>query len=176
MNDEGIATYIDDLILFAKTMDEAIDIIEKPLKILKVSGLSVNPAKTNLLQRKVEFLGHKVSEKGLEPPEKRIEVISNYPTPKNCKELRRFLGIINFQASFIEGCSKVARALNTLLKKDHPWTWGETETQSFKGLKERVSNPPCLVSPDHTKPYIITTDASESALGATLKQRHGETK
>lgn len=75
------------------------------------------PKKCNLFQRKVKFLGHIVSENGIEPCPSKIEVIKDWPILCIVKELRSFLGIILYYRRFIKGFADIAKVLHKMTEK-----------------------------------------------------------
>ena len=131
------------------------------------------------------FLGHIVSENGVETDPSKIDKIMKWPTPTNADELRSFLAFCGYYRRFIKDFSKVTRPLADLLPpttskksstKTKPWTWTENENHVFEHLKEILTNPPILAYPDFNKPFELHTDATGKGLGAVLYQSDGELK
>jgi hypothetical protein len=73
----------------------------------------------------VTFLGHKVSEHGVEPDARKVEAIKSFPTPRNPKQLKRFLGLAGYYGRFVPQFSRIAAPLHKLLKKDAKYVWGK---------------------------------------------------
>ena len=97
----GIAVYLDDIIIGGKNFQEHYDLLKEVLERLRGAGLTVKSSKVSLCQRKLIFLGHQISANGIEPDPAKLSVIRNWPRPQNAKELRAFLGLCNYYADFI---------------------------------------------------------------------------
>ena len=97
--------------------------------------------------------------------------ITSYPTPRDVKELRQFLGLANYYRRFIEGYSVIAEPLHKLTRKSaagYKWT-GECG-RAFLTLQQRLVSPPILAYPQFAHKFTLATDASDSALGGILNQ------
>jgi len=71
---------------------------------------------------------------------------------------------------FIKGFSKIAKPLTNLLKKETDFYWGNKEQECFNILKNALCEEPVLQYPDFMKPFLLTTNASGTAIGAILNQ------
>ena len=90
--------------------------------------------------------------------------------PSTVKQVRSFLGFGNFYQKFISHYSDIAKPLNDLTKKDNKFEWTKECQMSFDTLKQRFTEEPVLLMPDHSKPFQIESDASKVATGAVLTQ------
>jgi hypothetical protein len=120
----------------------------------------LQPDKCEFLRKEVSYLGHVITNEGVRPDEKKIEAVKTSRFPKLPYYYRRFMP--NF--------SKVAKPLTELLKKNTPYIWDDKTEKSFNTLKELLITEPLLQYPDFTRPFVLTTDASNDALGAVLSQ------
>ena len=93
------------------------------------------------------------------------------PTPRNQKELQRFLGLANYYRKWILDFSKVAMPLYKLLKKEAIWQWSNECQHAFEKLKYALVNAPVLKQPDLDRPFLLYTDASREGLGCILSQK-----
>ena len=177
--------YLDDLIIFSDTFEEHLRRLDVVLTRLKKCNLKLSPEKCFFIQDKVPFLGHIVSENGVETDPSKIDKIRNWPTPTNADELRSFLAFCGYYRRFIKDFSKITRPLADLLPpktskknsaKTKPWTWTENEQHVFEHLKEILTHPPILAYPDFIKPFELHTYASGKGLGAVLYQGDGKLK
>jgi hypothetical protein len=100
--------------------------------------------------------------------------IRDWPSPTTVKQTRSFLGFGNYYRRFISGFAEIARPLHELTKKDKIWNWTNECQTAFETLKECFSTAPVLTMPDTTKPFILETDASKWAIGATLLQKQDD--
>jgi len=78
--------------------------------------------------------------------------------------------LAGYYRRFIKGFSKIAKPLTNLLKKEIDFNWGDKEQECFNILKNTLCEEPVLQYPDFTKPFLLTTDASGTAIGAILSQ------
>jgi hypothetical protein len=81
-----------------------------------------------------------------------------------------FIGMANYYRRFIEGFSKIARPMTTLLAKKVEFKWTPACQKSFKTLKEKLTTTPVLILPDVHKPFSVYCDASYTGLGCVLMQ------
>ncbi len=102
---------------------------------------------------------------------RKTEAVDAFPTPTSTKELRSFLGLCNFYRRFVQGYATVAAPLNSLLKKDTSYSWTKECQEAFITLKTKLVSAPILAYPDMTKGFILTTDASATAIGYILSQK-----
>ena len=103
------------------------------------------------------------------PP--KISVISNLSPPKNQKEVRSFLGHVGYYRRFIKDFTKISSPLFKLLVKYVNFIWEDSCQSAFEDLKLKLSETPILRGPNWTLPFHISTDASDSTLGAVLGQK-----
>lgn len=100
----------------------------------------------------------------------KIEAVKTFPIPRTQKEIKSFLGLAGYYRRFISNFAKISKPLTTCLKKGAKVVHNESFIKSFEQLKELLINAPILKYPDFTKPFVLTTDASNVALGAVLSQ------
>lgn len=162
--------YLDDIIIFSRTLEEHDRTVERLFTRLRDANLVLQPEKCEFLRTEVTYLGHIVSKDGIRTNPKKVEAIQSFPTPKNVKTIREFLGIAGYYRRFIENFSSIAKPLFDLVKKNAAFKWGPEEEASFQNLKEKLCSDPILQYPDFEKPFRLTTDASEFAMGAVLTQ------
>ena len=120
-------------------------------------------------------MGHGVSDRGLLTQEAKVDAISNYPVPRNRKELERFLGMVGWYSKFIPDYATVCEPLNLLRRKGVKWKWNSACNCAFQKLKENLISAPCLAFPDMNKDFELRTDASGVGVGCALHQfQNGE--
>lgn len=130
----------------------------------------MQPDKCEFLRREVSYLGHIITGKGVSPNPDKIKAISEFPVPKNAKDMKTFLGLTGYYRRFIENFSKITKPLTSLLKKDIPFIWSNEQKLAFNCLKEKLITAPLLQYSDFSQPFVITTDASNFAVSAILSQ------
>ena len=117
-------------------------------------------------------LVYKISKKGLEVDQAKVEVIEKLPPPVNIKGIRSFLGHAGFYRRFIKDFSKITKPLCQLLQHDVPFVFSQECLESFNLLKEALISAPIVKTPDWSKPFELMCDASDFAIGAVLGQWH----
>ena len=175
--------YLDDLIIFSNSFEQHLERLHLILTRLKECGIKLAPEKCFFIQKRIKFLGHIVSEDGIETDPEKIDKIRNYPRPSNPDELRSFLAFCGYYRKFVKDFSKVTRPLSDLLPPSSPkkknkanqqpldWKWEEIHQYTFDKLKEMLTSPPILAYPDFDQPFELHTDASIQGLGAVLYQK-----
>ena len=131
-------------------------------------------AKCEFFKDSVEYLGHIISAQGIATDPKKVEIIRTWPQPTNLKELQSFLGLCNYYRRFIADYSKIAAPLTDLTHKDTTYQWTTHTELAFQLLKEHMSRAPVLCIPDPNLSFVVTTDASDFAVGAVLSQDQGQ--
>ena len=107
----------------------------------------------------MDFLGHKISGKGIAPQDEKTSAIKDMPTPKDIHQLlRAALGLFSYYRKFVPHFSTIASPLNGLLKGDIKWHWDETQETAFIELKRVLCSELVLRKPDTNKPYMLATD------------------
>ena len=167
---KGVVIYLDDIMIYTKTMDEHITLVNEILSRLRKNNLTANLKKCHFHQESVDFLGHVISSNGIQMDPKKVSAIMEWPVLKNVKDVQMFLGLANYYRTFIPNFSHRAMALTELLKKGIPFEWTSKCVKAFDDLKQAFQNEVMLAFPDVDKPFIVETDASGYALGGILSQ------
>lgn len=164
--------YMDDIIIFSTSLKEHIKDITMVLQTLREANLKIQCDKSEFLRKEVEFLGHVVTTEGVKPNPRKIEAVANWPMPKTPKELKSFLGTVSYYRRFIPSFATIAKPLTSQLRGKSKIIDYETLDfqNAFKKLKEIMTTDLMLAYPDFDKPFILTTDASNIAIGAVLSQ------
>ena len=162
------ACYIDDIIITGKSEAEHMENLREVLKRLQAYGLKAKRAKCEFFCTSVNYLGFVLSSSGLATQSCKTEAIVNAPEPSNVRELRSFLGFVNYYRQFIPHLSSILAPLNSLLRKGAPWKWTKACSTAFQKAKANLQTAPVLMHYDSTLPIVLATDASSYGLGAVL--------
>ena len=171
--DTFIIVYLDDIVVYSKTLAQHVKHLELVFKRLREHRLYAKLDKCAFMQREIKFLGHLVSADGISVNPDKVKAISDWPVPKTVKDVRAFLGASGYYRKFILNYSKVASSLTELLKDEQPFKWQEEQSTAFNKLKNALSTAPVLQIPDTAIPFKVTTDACSHAVGAVLSQNFG---
>ncbi|CAG2229314.1 Retrovirus-related Pol polyprotein from transposon 17.6,Retrovirus-related Pol polyprotein from transposon 412,Retrovirus-related Pol polyprotein from transposon 297 [Mytilus edulis] len=162
---EFITVYLDDIIVFSKTFDEHLKNLSEVCDRLRSANLKLHPKKCFLLQKEVTFLGHKVSHEGKSTDDEKIKAVQDWPTPKNVKDVRSFIGLCSYYRRFVENFSTIAKPLHQLTEKCKKFEWTEACNCSFEHLKKLLISAPILGYPINDGGFILDTDASNVGMG-----------
>ena len=167
--DKFVVVFIDDILVFSKTEAEHEEHLRLVLQKLREHQLYAKLSKCEFWLKEVSFLGHVISNGVAVDPKKVSDVLSWNP-PQDVGEVRSFLGMAGYYRRFIEGFSKIAKPMTSLLEKNAKFVWTEQCQASFEELKKRLTTAPVLVLPDLNKSFSIYGDASRLGLGCVLMQ------
>ncbi|GJW03450.1 ty3-gypsy retrotransposon protein [Tanacetum coccineum] len=140
-----VLVFFDDILVYSCTVEEHREHLALVFKCLRDEKLYCNRKKCIFGQKQVEYLGHIVSSDGVKANPSKITAMTEWPIPRNLRELRGFLGLTGYYRKFVQGYGKIAR--------DPHWTYV-----------------PVLRLPDFSKKFTIETDASGQGVGAVLMQ------
>jgi hypothetical protein len=168
--DDFAVVYLDDILIFSKTLDEHKRHVRLVLERLRANGLFAKPEKCFFHQNEVEYLGFIVSPSGVKMDPKKVSSVLDWPDPSSVHDVQVFLGFANFYRRFIKGYSKIATPLTRLLKKDRKFDFDEPARQAFRQLKTAFTTAPVLAHFQPDKPSTIETDASDFAIAAVISQ------
>ncbi|CAG9134488.1 unnamed protein product [Plutella xylostella] len=162
--------YLDDCIIYSHDLESHMSKLTLVFDRLRKFNLKLQPDKCEFLRREVAYLGHIITDKGVSPNPEKVKAVTEFPKPTNVKQIKSFLGLVGYYRRFIENFSKLTKPLTALLKKDVPFEWSSEQDTAFQILKEKLTTAPLLQYPDFSAPFVITTDASNYAVGAVLSQ------
>ena len=166
----SVLVYLDDVAVFSKGPKEHLKKLRAVLERFKDTGLTLKLNKCSFLRRNIKYLGHKISQNGIEMDPDKTKTIESYQPPTNRDKVRSFLGLLSYYRAFIPGFSKKAEPLTKLLRGKEPFVWSEDQQLAFDELKLCLLAPPILRFPSFDKPFFIATDASDTGLGSALLQ------
>jgi hypothetical protein len=140
------------------------------LQKLRDNQLYAKYSKCEFWIGEVPFLGHIISNGGISLDPAKVKEIVVWSIPTTVIEIRSFLGLVGYYRRFIEGFSKIAKPMTSLLQKGREFKWDEKCQDSFDQLKKRLMSPPVLVMPDLQKGFDIYCDACGQGLRCVLMQ------
>ena len=162
--------YLDDIMVFASTIEEMMSRLQEMMDRLFEYGLKLKPSKCALFLTSVTYLGHIISEKGVSTDPGKIETISAWQYPNSVKQVRSFLGLASFYRRFIKDFSKIAQPLYDLTKEGAKFNFTDKHMRSFNVLKDKLVSSDVLTFPNFKKKFVLEVDASMSGFGAILSQ------
>ena len=168
-----VLVYLDDILIFSEDIDTHFEHLRTVMTRLRESKLYARLQKCTFLEERCEYLGFEVSAEGVHASPEKVQAIVEWPRPQCLKDVRSFIGLCNYYRRFIRKFSEIARPLTDLTKGKVTWQWEEAQQKAFEGLKRAMATAPVLHYPDFDQQFVITTDASLTALGAVIEQDFG---
>lgn len=170
LQNEICLVYLDDIVIFSTSLQEHITRLRQVFTRLRESNFKIQMDKSEFLKKEVQYLGHVVTTEGVKPNPDKVSAIKKFPIPKTQKEIKSFLGLLGYYRRFIKDFAKITKPLTQCLKKDSKIIHNSDFINSFEHCKQLLINAPILQYPDFEKQFILTTDASNFAIGAVLSQ------
>lgn len=166
--------YLDDLLIASSSPQQHLHHVELVFQRLQEHGIIINPQKCQFGVAELDFLGHHITSEGITPLEDKVQAIRDYPLPQSQRALRRFIGMVNFYHRFVPHCAKLMDPLHALLnsakQSNQSITLDAPTTAAFHATKNALANATLLSYPKNNTPTSLVTDASDTAIGATLQQ------
>ena len=166
--------YIDDVLIASPTPEQHLRDLRTVFQRLTSHGIIINPNKCRLGVSDLDFLGHHINRHGLTPLPEKVQAVRDFPQPQSQRQLRRFIGLVNFYHRFLPHCADLMQPLHSLLSAGEPksqaLTWTDSAVASFNATKEALAKASLLAYPQPDAPTCLMTDASDTAVGAVLQQ------
>ncbi|GAU39763.1 hypothetical protein TSUD_220060 [Trifolium subterraneum] len=150
--------------------EQHVEHLEHVFRLLPKHQLYLKAPKFFFAQSQIDNLGHVVARGTVAPDPSKVQAIVDWPSPKNLKALRWFLGLSGYYRKFIKGYASIALPLTALLKKD-AFQWNSTAQTAFDHLKQAMIDAPVFTLPDFDSHFVIQTNASRHAMGSVLLQK-----
>ena len=174
INRGKVVVYMDDIMIFTKTLEEHRQIVREVLQLLKDNHLTLKHTKCEFEKQETEYLRLIVAQNKVKVDQTKVRGVTEWPIPKTRKELRGFLGFLNFYRRFIKDFARVARPLNSLTSEKKDFEWTNECQEAFQSLKNILTSTPALAMPTDTDPFRVETDGSGQGLEAVLSQKQND--
>jgi hypothetical protein len=174
---EKCVVFIDDTISFGDTADDMLSNLDMLLQRMEDYNVRLKPSKCQFGFEEVEFVGHIFNKHGYHMSDLRKQGILDLRAPQNLKQLRSFLGMVNYFRDFIPNLSEKLSSLTklTATTKNPTFIWGMEQEESFIKIKDEIMNTAQLHHLNDEGKIVLYSDASQLGIGATLTQQdeHG---
>jgi hypothetical protein len=165
-----VVVFINDILIYCKSESDHEEHLRLVLQKLRDNQLYAKYSKCEFWIGEVPFLGHIISNGGISMDLAKVKEIVAWSIPTTVTEIRSFLWLVGYYRRFIEGFSKIAKPMTSLMEKGREFKWDEKCQESFDQLKKRLMSPPVLIMPDLRKGFDIYCDACGQGLGCVLMQ------
>jgi hypothetical protein len=162
--DQFIVVFIDDILVYSKSMEELEDHLRIVLQHLREHQLYAKFSKCELWIKEVPFMGHVVSPEGIAVDPSKVKKVLDWKLPTTVSEVRSFLVLAGYYRRFIPNFSKIVKPVTELLKKENKYIWSDACDEAFKHLKKLLTTSPVLAQPNTTKSFDVYCDASSTGL------------
>ncbi len=170
--DDFVVVYIDDILIYSGSLEEHEKHLRKVFQRLRENKLYAKLEKCEFGVTEVDFLGHRIIQKGLKMDDHKVKAILDWEPHKSIPAFMSFVGLASYYRKFIKNFAKIAASLTNLLKKSavtHEWEKACNET--FETLKGILVKGPVLKLPDFDKEFEIHSNTSNFAIGGVLVQK-----
>ena len=174
--------YLDNVITFSKDEDHHLNHMRVIFDRFWAEHLKLKPSKCNLFCDEITYLTHCITKDGKQPSKEHVKAIINFPEPDSYTSIWQFMGMVGHFRHFTEHFTHLARPLNNHLKGDtsklkvHKVALSQKAKEVFNLLKQALLKAPVLKFADHSKPFVLETDASSDGLGVVLLQEGEDRK
>jgi len=166
-----VQTHIDDLLCLTKgTFSDHLEKVELVPQRLQKAGLKVNVTKSFFVRSQLECSGCRITRTGIKPVCDKVKAVLKIAEPKTQKELRSFIGVVNYHRDMWVRRSHALAPLAALTSKTNKWKWEPQHQKAFAMAKRIIAKETLLAYPNFNKPFQIHTDASHCQLGAAASQ------
>jgi len=164
--------YLDDVLIFLKTLAEHKLHVEGILQSLRNTRLRLSEPKCVFGTLKTSFVGFRVNRHGIHTEEKKVKAVREWPTPKTPTELHGFLGLAGYYRKFVPKFAHRVHLLHELeAKQKNEFRWTYHHEEQFEDLKQALTSASVLATLDLDADFIQWTDASDTAIGGVLAQK-----
>ncbi|GFY25511.1 hypothetical protein TNCV_2486311 [Trichonephila clavipes] len=167
--------YLDDILVASENEEQHKTHLKLVFDRLQKYGLRVNISKSTLGVTHLEFLGYLITPEGSKPLSEKVDAILSYKLPETIRDLRTFLGLLNFHRRYLKNAPKHQAILHEYLKgsKKNDKTkivWTEEAKENFEKCEPDLVHATLLCFPDPNLQLALFTDASNFAIGSVLQQ------
>ena len=166
--DVCVVVYLDDILVYSSNPSQHSEHVLEVLRHLKAHNLYCKASKCEFSTDTTEFLGFICTQDGIKMDDTKVQVIRDWPRPRNVRDVQSFLGFANFYRRFIYNYSEIVVPLTRLTRKTAVWDWSGSCQAAFETLKNAFTTAPVLSHWQPNARITIETDASDYAIAAII--------
>lgn len=173
----NLQVFIDDICIASETWIDHLSTLEKVFDATMKAGLTLQGEKCSFGSRSINFLGHLISEKGIQQDPAKLEALLRLKQPSNKDDVRQFLGMCGYYRKFVPRFAIIAEPLTKLTRKNIPFEWNIEQKEAFQDLLTKLAENATLSHFNHHDSLMLKTDASRKGIaGILLQMQQGEWK
>ena len=165
-----VKVFLDDILVYSKDKEEHVEHLKEVFDRLKENGLQINRKKSTILAEQVEYLGMIISKAGIKASPRHTEMLGKIQSPRNRRHILQVVGLINWFRPFIQNLSTKIANITEMTRKDVRFEWSDEREKELREVIQEIQKGVQLSHPDFTKRFYLSTDASNTGIGAVLTQ------
>ena len=158
------------MVIASRNISEHLKDLEAVFTRLREAQLKLKASKCSFGKTEIQLLGYIITPEGIHSDPEKVRAIAEMPAPTTVKQIRSFVGMVNYYAKTIPGYARVSEPLVKLTRKNQPFVWGPDQQQAFDNLKQLLMSNEVMAYPCTDRPYKLYTDASDTCVGGILVQ------
>ena len=167
-----VRVYFDDILIITTTsLDDHLNQLKLVFQQLAKANITINGNKSQFMVKRCDYLGFTISQQGIQPQQKKIQAILELKSPSNKKQLRQFIGLVNYYRDTWESRAHTMAPLTAMVGAKAKFSWSKECETAFQSVKASIASATLLVYPNYNFPFEIHTDASAFQLGGVISQR-----
>ena len=100
-----VLVFLDDILIYSKNEEEHEENLRLTLSLLREHHLYAKLSKCDFHRDRIQYLGHIISEEGISVDPEKIEATMNWPTPRNVRDVRSFMGLAGYYRRILQSCT-----------------------------------------------------------------------
>lgn len=166
--------YMDDVVSTAKDDPGHLQTLRKIFKRMREYNFKLSIEKCEFMKPSIEFLGHRLSNNGIQTTNTKVQSIVNMKAPYDVTSVKSFLGLVTFYGKFVRNLSDVCEPLYKLTRQDEEFKWTKKCQAAFDEVKKKLSTSPVLAHFNPSIPIGIACDASSKGVGVVLYHKYDD--
>ena len=166
-----VVVYLDDVLIIADSIDQALERLDIVLSTLVNAGFSFNFSKCSFLKTSILYLGYVIHNGEVRPKPGKIHALSSLPAPTTVTQLRQFIGLASYFRKFVPKFSQTMKPLYALTSGSKNITWSDRHEKIRQQIVSVLTDAPVLMIFAPNYPIELHTDASSEGYGAILMHK-----
>jgi len=151
--------YLDDVLIYSDSLEQHQIDVAAVVRAMRGRGMKLQPSKYEFHQRETKYLGFIINNEGVKVDPIKTAAIWDWKPPTKNKGIQEFMELGNFYPRFIEGFSRMAKALYDKTKKDVKWEWEAKAQAAIDELRQKLCSTPVLTYFKPGRALLVDTDA-----------------